>query len=121
MFKPINWKKFPLDFLRIEIGFLLFGLSIALMIRGNLGTGAWAVLEVALSQILHITPGTMTVIMGFIVLSGALILREKIGWGTLANILSIGPWEDMWLRLIPSVNDNLYLQIAMLLTAILLM
>jgi uncharacterized membrane protein YczE len=121
MFKPINWKTFPRDFLRIEAGFILFGLAIALMIRGNVGTSAWAVLEVALSKILHITPGTMTVIMGFLVLSGALIMRERIGWGTLANILSIGPWEDMWLSLIPPVTDNLYLQFGMLLAAVLAM
>jgi uncharacterized membrane protein YczE len=121
MFKPIHWKTFPKDFLRIQVGFSMFGLAIALMIRGNIGTSAWAVLEVALSKILRITPGTMSVIMGFIVLSGALILREKIGWGTLANILSIGPWEDFWLSKIPSVTDNLPVQIGMLLFAILLM
>ena len=121
MFKPIHWKTFPKDFLRIQVGFFMFGLAIALMIRGNIGTSAWAVLEVALSKILQITPGTMSVIMGFIVLSGALILREKIGWGTLANILSIGPWEDFWLARIPSITNNLPLQIGMLLFAILLM
>ena len=59
--------------------------------------------------------------MGFAVLSGALIMREQIGWGTLANILSIGPWEDFWLARIPSVDANLPLQIAMLLVAIALM
>ncbi len=121
MFKPIRWNTFPKDFLRIQAGFVLFGLAIALMIRGNIGTSAWAVLEVALAKILRITPGTMTVIMGFMVLSGALILREKIGWGTLANILSIGPWEDLALSIIPSVTNNLPLQIGMLLLAILLM
>ncbi|MEW5939724.1 MAG: hypothetical protein AB1750_08700 [Chloroflexota bacterium] len=121
MFKPIHLKTFPRDFLRIEFGFFLFGLAITLMIRGNLGTSAWAVLEVALSNIFHVTVGTMTVINGFLVLSGALILRERIGWGTLANILSIGPWEDFWLARIPSVTNNLPLQIGMLLTAILLM
>ena len=121
LFKPIRWKNFPKDFLRIQVGFLMFGIAIALMIRGNLGTSAWAVLEVALSKILHVTVGTMTVINGFIVLIGALLMREQIGWGTLANILSIGPWEDFWLSRIPSVTNNLSLQIAMLLTAILLM
>ena len=121
MFKPIRWNRFPRDLFVIEIGFILFALAIALMIRGSLGTSTWAVLEVALSRILHISVGTMTVIMGFTVLSGALILREKIGWGTLANILSIGPWEDFWLRVIHPVKDNLPLQIAMLLGAILIM
>jgi uncharacterized membrane protein YczE len=121
MFKPIHWKTFPKDFVRIQVGFLLFGLAITLMIRGNLGTSAWAVLEVALSKILHVTVGTMTVINGFIVLIGVLLMREQVGWGTLANILSIGPWEDFWLARIPSVTNNLPVQIAMLLTAILLM
>ncbi|GAB4417538.1 MAG: membrane protein [Anaerolineales bacterium] len=121
MIKPVRWKTFPRDFLRIQIGFALFGLSIALMIQGNLGTGAWGVLEVALAYLTGLTPGTMTVISGFFVLSGALILREQIGWGTLGNILSIGPWLDLFLSLIPSVKGNLSLQIAMLLTAIFLM
>jgi uncharacterized membrane protein YczE len=121
MFKPINWKTFPRDFLRIQIGFALFGFSIALLIQGNLGTGAWGVLEVGLSYLLHVTPGTMTVASGFAVLSGALLMREQIGWGTLANILSIGPWLDVFLSFIPSVENNLLLQIPMLLAAILMM
>ena len=121
MFLPIHWKTFPRDFLRIQIGFAIFGLSIALLIRGNLGTGAWAVLDVGLSKLLSVSPGTMTVASGFVVLSGALILREKIGWGTLANILSIGPWLDLALLFIPSVEGNLFLQSTMLLTAIFLM
>ena len=121
MFKPIRWNTFIRDFIRIQIGFFIFGVAIALMVRGNLGTSAWAVLEVALAPKLHISIGTMTVVMGFMVLSGALIMREKLGWGTLANILSIGPWEDFWLSRIPSINDNLLLQSGMLLSAIFLM
>jgi uncharacterized membrane protein YczE len=121
MFKAIRWKTFPQEFLRIQVGFLLFGVAIAMMIRANLGTSAWAVLEVALSQILHLTPGTLSVIVGFVILGGALALREKIGWGTLANILFIGPWEDLSLWLIPNVKNNLWIQIPMLLGAIVLM
>ncbi|MCL4270240.1 MAG: hypothetical protein KJZ72_11880 [Anaerolineales bacterium] len=121
LLKPIRWNAFARDFLRIQIGFLLFGLAVTLMIRGNIGTSAWAVLEVALAQKLGISIGTMTVLMGFLVLSGALIMRERLGWGTLGNILSIGPWEDMWLAIIPSVKENLPLQIGMLLLAIFLM
>jgi uncharacterized membrane protein YczE len=121
LLKPIRWKSFPLDMLKIQVGFALFGIAVALMIRANIGTSAWAVLEVALSKIFRLTPGTITVLMGFLVLSGALILREPIGWGTLANILSIGPWEDLFLSKIPQVKDNLPLQIAMLVVAIAIM
>jgi len=121
MFKPVIWKTFPRDFIVIQIGFALFGLSIALMIRSNVGTTPWAVLEVALSQLTAIRPGRMSIIVGMVVLLGSLILREKIGWGTIANILCIGLWEDMFLSYIPSVQSNLLLQGAMLFGAILMM
>jgi uncharacterized membrane protein YczE len=121
MLKPIRWNTFLRDFIRIQIGFILFGLAISLMIRGNIGTSAWVVLEAALAERFGITVGTMTVIMWFVVLGSAVAMREKLGWGTLANILSIGPWVDLWNLFMPSVTDNLPLQIAMLLVAILLM
>ena len=121
MFKPIRWKTFPQDFIVIQIGFVLFGLSIALLIRANLGIGPWAMLEVALSQILGLTPGTMSVLIGLVVLAGVLAMRERIGWGTLGNIMFIGPWEDLALSFIPSVTHNLLLQFAMLLAGILIM
>ena len=35
MFYPVRWKNFPRDFIVIQIGFALFGLSIATMIRSN--------------------------------------------------------------------------------------
>jgi uncharacterized membrane protein YczE len=121
MFKPVRWKTFGRDFLVIQGGFALFGLAIAMVIRANLGTSAWVVLEVALAQIFGLTPGTTGILVGFVILIGAVALREKIGWGTLANILFIGPWEDLALALIPPVTGNLPLQIAMLLGAILTM
>jgi uncharacterized membrane protein YczE len=105
----------------IQVGFALFGLSIALLIRAHLGTSSWAVLEVALSQIFPISTGTASIFVGFAVLAIALALKEQIGWGTLANILSIGPWIDLWLWLIPDVTDNLPLQIALLLAAVWIM
>jgi len=48
MLKPIRWNTFIRDFIVIQIGFLLYGLAIALIVRANLGTGTWVVLEVAL-------------------------------------------------------------------------
>ena len=120
MLKPIRWNTFVRDFIVIQIGFLLYGLAIALIIRANLGTGTWVVLEVALANILGIKIGTMTVYMGFFVLFIALALRERVGWGTLGNILSIGPWLNVFLDLIGTPEDNLPLQIGMFLLGILI-
>ena len=111
MLKPIRWKTFPRDFLVIQFGFFLYGLALALLIRGDLGTSTWLVFEIALADIFKITIGRMTVFVGFTVLILALAMREKVGWGTLGNILSIGPWLDLCLWLIPSAKGTLVLQI----------
>ena len=118
MLKPIRWNRFLRDFLVIQIGFALFGLAIATMIRSNLGTSPWALLEVAISKLTGITPGRMSIIVGFAVVLVALALREKVGWGTLGNILFIGLWEDLFLGMIPSIENNLLLQLGMLLSAV---
>jgi uncharacterized membrane protein YczE len=120
MLKSIRWNTFLRDFIVIQIGFLLYGLAIALIVRANLGTGTWLVLEVALANILGIKIGTMTVYMGFLVLIIALVLREQVGWGTLGNILSIGPWLNLSLDLISTPKNNLALQIAMFLLGVLI-
>jgi uncharacterized membrane protein YczE len=119
MLKPIRWNTFVRDFIVIQIGFLLYGLAIALIVRANLGTGTWVVLEVALANILGIRIGTMTVYMGFFVLIIALALREQVGWGTLGNILSIGPWLNLFLDLLSTPDNNFALQVGMFLLGIL--
>jgi uncharacterized membrane protein YczE len=120
MLRPIRWNTFVRDFIVIQIGFLLYGLAIALIVRADLGTGTWLVLEVALANILGLKIGTMTVYMGFLVLIIALVLREQVGWGTLGNILSIGPWLNLSLDLISTPKNNLALQIAMFLLGVLI-
>lgn len=121
MLKPVRWNTFLRDFFVIQTGFALFGLSIATMIRSNIGTSPWALLEVAISGLTGITPGRMSIIVGFVVLIGAVALREKIGWGTIGNIMFIGLWEDMFLGFIPSIENNIILQTLMLLSAVFMM
>jgi len=121
MLKPIRWNTFVRDLFVIQIGFLLYGLALSMIIRAELGTSTWLVLEVALANILKIKIGTMSVIMGFMVLSTALLTRERIGWGTLANILSIGPWINLFLGIIPVIEDNLVLRIGVFLLAIVIL
>ena len=118
MLRPIRWNTFIRDLLVIQFGFMLYGLALTLIIRANLGTGTWLVLEVALADILNIKIGTMTVIMGFIVLAFALASREKVGWGTLGNILSIGPWLNLFLSFISTPQNNFALQVAMFLLGV---
>lgn len=118
LIKPIRWQTLPRDFLVIQIGFALFGLSIAILIQANLGTSPWVMLTVALAEIFNLTTGTVTILIGVVVLMFALLMKEPVGWGTLGNTLFIGPWVDLFLWLLPSVTDNLPIQIFMLLLSI---
>jgi hypothetical protein len=121
MLKPIRWNTFVRDFIVIQIGFALYGLAIALTLQANLGTGTWSVFEVALTNITNLSIGTITILVAFVVLVFVLLLKEKVGWGTLANILSIGLWLDLFLLFIPFLENNLLLQSAMLLAGIVTM
>jgi uncharacterized membrane protein YczE len=120
MLKSIHWKTFPRDLAIAMLGFAIYGLAIALIIQAELGTGPWAVLAVALADLSGTTPGTMIILTGMLVLLGAVFLKEQIGWGTLGNILFIGPWTDLFLFLIPSLKGNLWLQIPGLILAVVL-
>ncbi len=121
MFKAIQWKTFPRDFIVIQLGFALFGLAIALLIQANLGTSPWVILEVAISQLTGLSTGTMIVLMGAAILLIDILLKEPIGWGTVTNILFIGPWVDIFLKLLPSIENQWFTQILMLLGSALFM
>jgi uncharacterized membrane protein YczE len=66
----------------------------------------------SLKFVIALTPGSFIAFIGLVALIVVLILRERIGWDTLANVIFIGPWEDLALSIIPSVKDNLPVQIA---------
>lgn len=119
MLRPIRWNTFVRDLVVIQVGFMLYGLALSMIVRANLGTSTWLVLEVALANLLEIKIGTMSVYMGLVVLVIALAFRERVGWGTLGNILCIGPWINLFLSIIPEI-DNLVLQIGMFLLAVLI-
>jgi len=120
MLRPIRWNTFIRDLIVIQIGFMLYGLALSMIIRADLGTSTWLVLEIAVANIIGVQIGTMTVISGFVVLGIALLARERIGWGTLGNILSIGPWINFFLGIIPVIEDHFSLRIGMFLFAILI-
>ena len=121
MLKQIKWQTFPRDFAVIQIGFALIGLSIACLIRSDLGTSPWVVFEVALLKFIPITPGQAGIMVGMGVLVIALLLREPVGWGTMANIVFIGLWEDLSLKYLPRAQSFLPLQALYLALGVIIM
>jgi len=117
----MGWRRFAYDFLVIQFGFVLFGLSIDIMVRANLGLGPWDVLHMALTYHLPITLGEASIGVAFVVVLLDVILREPLGWGTIANMIFIGVWIDILKPFVPSVPSIFWIQIAYLLLGTIVM
>lgn len=97
-------QKLPVRLLRLFLGLALYGVSIALMIRGNIGASPWDVFAQGLSRTTGISFGLCTIIISGVVLLFWIPLRQRPGFGTLANAVLVGVFADVGLALIPQAN-----------------
>jgi uncharacterized membrane protein YczE len=79
---------------QLFVGLVLYGVSIGLMVRGNVGLAPWDVLHSGLIEHLPVTLGTAVVVMSFVVLLLWIPLKEQPGIGTIANALVVGYSAD---------------------------
>ncbi len=87
------------------MGLLLCGVAFALPIRAGLGVDPWDVLHLGISHRTGIPVGTVSVLVGLIVLIGWIPLRERVGIGTIANTIIIGSVIDIVLPRLPAADD----------------
>jgi uncharacterized membrane protein YczE len=85
---------------QLYVGLVVYGLSIAMMVRGHLGVAPWDVLHVGLARHLPITLGEALVIVSFLVMVLWVPLREVPGIGTISNALVIGTSTDVFLHVL---------------------
>lgn len=84
-------------------GLFLYGLSLRLMLDARVGVAPWEVLHVGLTRHLPLTVGVVSILTGAaIVAFTALRLRERIGLGTVLNVVLIGVFLDVLAPLIPN-------------------
>lgn len=86
-----------IKFTRLLIGFWFCALGIVLMINANLGLSPWDVLHQGISNITNITIGQANIGIGIIVVIVDIILGEKLGWGTILNMIVIGILIDFFM------------------------
>ena len=82
---------------RLVFGLVLIGFGIALMVRADLGLGPWDVLHQGLMHHTGIPIGTVGILVGVAVLAAWVPLRERVGIGTVLNVLVIGVVIDLTL------------------------
>jgi uncharacterized membrane protein YczE len=100
-------------------GLALYGVSMALMIRGGLGLDPWDVLHDALSRRTGLTFGTVTAIVGALVLLCWIPLRQRPGVGTVANIVLVALAVDATLAVVGQA-DAMALRIGLMVAGVVL-
>lgn len=90
-------------------GYALYGLGIVMTLNANQGLSPWDVFHQGLSNQVGITIGTASQIVGAVVVILDIIFNERIGWGTIANVIFIGFFIDLFMlyNLIPVFDNTL--------------
>ena len=110
--------RMPERLLRLGIGLWLYGLSVALMIRGAIGASPWDVFHQGMALHVPISFGVVMILVSVAVLLAWIPLRQMPGLGTLANTLLIGPFADLNLALI-ATPESLVLRVVFMLAGVL--
>jgi len=99
-------KRFIFRVLRVLFGLFLYALGSCFVIQANVGLGAWEAFSVGVSNITGLSIGDVVVVTGLFILVIDVLLREKIGVGTVLNTILIGKILDLllWLGLIPKMT-----------------
>ena len=100
-------------------GLLLYGLSLALVVRAGLGVAPWDVLHQGLARTTGLSIGTWVVLMSALVLLLWVPLRQRPGVGTLANAVLVGVSLDACLAVLPDL-EGLPVRVAALVAGVLL-
>ena len=88
--RPVPNRQLPRRLVQLYAGLVLYGVSMALMVRSSLGVMPWDVLHQGLSRQLGWSLGLVTAVVGAAVLLAWIPLRERPGLGTLSNVVVIG-------------------------------
>ena len=91
----------PATLLVLMAGLWLFGTGEALLVASHLGNTPWTVLAQGVSKHSSISIGAATFAISVVVLLAWIPLRERPGFGTLANAVVIAVAIDTMLRVLP--------------------
>lgn len=98
---------------QLVVGLLLYGASLAMMVRGALGLAPWDVLHSGFIRHVPMTIGQAVVLLSFVVLLLWIPLREKPGIGTVANAVLVGLAADATLAVLVE-PDSIVLRVGLL-------
>lgn len=102
--------RWDLSFSRVAIlffGLFIFGIGDSLLIQSHLGNAPWSVLAQGLAKTFNSEIGLLTFAISAVVLLLWIPLKEKPGFGTLANIVLIAGAIQLGIDFIPPAENTL--------------
>ncbi|MBM7519458.1 membrane protein YczE [Nocardioides nitrophenolicus] len=111
--------RLPRRLVQLYAGLWLYGVSLALMVLGDIGLAPWDVLHSGFIRHVPITLGQAVVLFSFVVLVLWIPLREKPGLGTISNAIVVGLAADATLGMVDAPG-NLAARIALMVGGIVL-
>lgn len=90
---------------RLNLGLMLYGFGLALIVEAQIGLPPWDVFAKGISIQLGTTYGVASVIVSALVLLAWIPLKVKPGIGSILNAILIGLWSDVFIPMIPKVEN----------------
>jgi len=91
---------------QLYAGLVLYGASMALQIRADLGLDPWDVFHQGVADRTGLSFGTVVIVTGAVVLLAWVPLRQRPGIGTVSNVFVIGIAVDATLVLLPEAGST---------------
>jgi len=115
-------KKTIKGFIRLFVGYFVCAIGMVMTINANLGVAPWDVLHQGIGNVTGLTIGKESIALGFIIIIIDIFFGQKIGWGTIFNMIFIGVFVDFIMnnKLIPKF-DNFILSLIMMLLGMLIL
>lgn len=104
---------------QLLIGIIFFGAGIGLMVRGAIGVPPWDVLGQGVVNVTGLNFGTVTLLLGVLILLLWIPIKQRPGIGTVLNVLLLGPAAQVVLWLVPE-QEVLFVRIPLFVLGILL-
>src|SRR3954454_1597531 len=101
---PINMHRLPRRLTQLFVGLALYGISLAFVLRAGLGLAPWDVLHQGLADRVGATVGQMVIAVSFLVLLAWIPLRQRPGFGTIANAVLVGIFVDLTMSVLDDVQ-----------------
>ncbi|WP_374457998.1 YitT family protein [Nocardioides sp.] len=98
---------------QLYVGLFLYGVSLALMVRGSLGLAPWDVLHSGFIRHVPMTLGQAVVLFSFVVLVLWIPLKEMPGLGTISNAVVVGLSADATLAVVDQ-QEMMWARIALM-------